>query len=123
MAASPKPLPWFETARIAAKWTRAAPAMARLLTMRPSVLNACQIPRLKDSQALRVTVIECHPWLLQPDDEGVDDSSAVSRSLTSALAPDSGQCLGARCRLAADGRLLRDDPCAVAALSGGWSWR
>src|SRR5262245_64915427 len=28
--------PWFETARIAAKCTQAAPAMARLLTMRPS---------------------------------------------------------------------------------------
>ena len=39
MAASPNLLPWFETARIAAKCTQAAPAMARLLTMRPSVLE------------------------------------------------------------------------------------
>jgi len=39
MAASLNLLPWFETARIAAKCTQAAPAMARLLTMRPSVLE------------------------------------------------------------------------------------
>jgi hypothetical protein len=39
MAASPNLLPWFETARIAAKCTQAAPAMTRLLTMRPSVLE------------------------------------------------------------------------------------
>jgi hypothetical protein len=39
MAASTNPLPWFETARIAAKCTQAAPAMARLLTMRPNVLK------------------------------------------------------------------------------------
>jgi tripartite-type tricarboxylate transporter receptor subunit TctC len=39
MAASPNLLPWFETARIAAKCTQAAPAMARLLTMRPSVVE------------------------------------------------------------------------------------
>ena len=39
MAASPNLLPWFETARIAAKCTQAAPAMARLLTMRPSLLE------------------------------------------------------------------------------------
>jgi hypothetical protein len=40
MAASPNLLPWFETARIAAKFTQAAPAMARLLTMRPGVWNS-----------------------------------------------------------------------------------
>src|SRR5262245_55932168 len=39
MAASPNLLPWFETARIAAERTQAAPAMARLLTMRPSVAS------------------------------------------------------------------------------------
>src|SRR5262245_25262260 len=39
MAASPNSLPWLETARIAAKCTQAAPAMARLLTMRPGVLE------------------------------------------------------------------------------------
>jgi hypothetical protein len=39
MAANPNLLPWFETARIAAKCTPAAPAMARLLTMRLSVLE------------------------------------------------------------------------------------
>src|SRR5262245_23406390 len=39
MAASLNLLPWFETARIAAKCTQAAPAMAHLLTMRPSVLE------------------------------------------------------------------------------------
>jgi len=35
MAANTNLLPWFETARIAAKCTQAAPAMASLLTMRP----------------------------------------------------------------------------------------
>jgi hypothetical protein len=51
MAASPNLLPWFETARIAAKCTQAAPAMARLLTVRPSALElAPKPPRLKDSQ-------------------------------------------------------------------------
>ena len=39
MAASSNLLPWFETARIAVKCTQVAPAMARLLTMRPSVLE------------------------------------------------------------------------------------
>jgi tripartite-type tricarboxylate transporter receptor subunit TctC len=39
MAASLNLLPWFETARIAAKCTQAAPAMARLLTMRQSVVE------------------------------------------------------------------------------------
>jgi hypothetical protein len=38
MAANPNLLPGFETARIAAKCTQAAPATARLLTMRPGVL-------------------------------------------------------------------------------------
>jgi hypothetical protein len=36
MAASPNLLPWFETARC-----------ARLLTMRPSVLNSCQIAKIE----------------------------------------------------------------------------
>jgi hypothetical protein len=43
MAASPNLLPWFETARIAAKYTQAAPAMARLLTMRPRLLRAHRV--------------------------------------------------------------------------------
>src|SRR5690349_24015317 len=47
MAASPNLPPWFETARIAAKCTQAAPAMARLLTMRPSVLNSYQIAKIE----------------------------------------------------------------------------
>src|SRR5882762_1967797 len=47
MAASPNLLPWFETARIAAKCTQAAPAMARPLTMRPSVLSSCQIIKIE----------------------------------------------------------------------------
>src|SRR5689334_5542459 len=47
MAARPNLPPWFETARIAAKCTPAAPAMARLLTMRPSVLNSCQIAKIE----------------------------------------------------------------------------
>jgi hypothetical protein len=47
MAASPNLQPWFETARIAAKFTQAAPAMARLLTMRPSVLSSCRITKIK----------------------------------------------------------------------------
>jgi len=56
MAASPNLLPWFETARIAAKCTQAAPAMARLLTMRPSVLErAPKSLKSKDSQARRVS--------------------------------------------------------------------
>src|SRR5262245_7626669 len=50
MAANPNLLPWFETARIAAKCTQAAPAMARLLTMRPSALEL--VPKLKDLQPL-----------------------------------------------------------------------
>ena len=41
MAATSNLLPWFETARIAAKCTQAAPAMARLLTMGPSALEPC----------------------------------------------------------------------------------
>src|SRR5690242_10535748 len=56
MAASPNLPPWFETARIAAKCTQAAPAMARLLTMRPSVLNSCQIARIE-----RFTASEAGP--------------------------------------------------------------
>src|SRR5215470_524238 len=44
MAASLSLRPWFETARIAAKCTQAAPAMARLLTMRQSVLELCTWP-------------------------------------------------------------------------------
>src|SRR4051794_14547686 len=51
MAASTNLPPWFETARIAAKCTQAAPAMARLLTIRPSVLSSCQIAKI-DSRAL-----------------------------------------------------------------------
>jgi hypothetical protein len=47
MAASPNPLPWFETARIVAKYTQAAPAMAHLLTMRPSVLSSWQIAKIE----------------------------------------------------------------------------
>src|SRR5689334_10873696 len=47
MAASPNLPPWFETARIAAKCTQAAPAMARLLTMRPSVLDSCQVAKIE----------------------------------------------------------------------------
>jgi len=47
MAASPNLPPWFETARIAAKCTQAAPAMARLLIMRPGVLNSCQIAEIE----------------------------------------------------------------------------
>jgi hypothetical protein len=48
MAASPNLVPWFETARYAAKCTQAAPAMARLLTMRPSVLElARKSPRIE----------------------------------------------------------------------------
>jgi hypothetical protein len=39
MAANLNLLPWFETARITAKCTQAAFAMARLLTMRLSVLE------------------------------------------------------------------------------------
>jgi len=39
MTANPSLLPWFETARIAAKCTRVASVVARLLTMRPSVWN------------------------------------------------------------------------------------
>jgi hypothetical protein len=47
MVASPNLLPWFETAHIAAKFTQAAPAMARLLTMRPSVLELYLHPELE----------------------------------------------------------------------------
>jgi hypothetical protein len=56
MAASPNLLPWFETARIAAKCTQAAPAMARLLTMRPGVLSSCQIAKIE-----RFTTAEAGP--------------------------------------------------------------
>ena len=45
MAASPNLLPWFETARIAAKCTQAAPAMACLLTMRLNVWDPAPDPQ------------------------------------------------------------------------------
>jgi len=51
MAASPNALPWFETARIAAKCTQAAPAMARLLTMRPSLVELAKVERVTFSKA------------------------------------------------------------------------
>src|SRR5215510_5980715 len=52
MAPSPNLLPWFETARIAAKCTQAAPAMACLLTMRLRVGTRARPPKLKGSHAL-----------------------------------------------------------------------
>jgi hypothetical protein len=54
MATSPNLPPWFETARIAAKCTQAAPAVARLLTMRPSVLSSCQVAKIERFTASQV---------------------------------------------------------------------
>jgi hypothetical protein len=58
MAASPNLPPWFETARIAAKCTQAAPAMARLLTMRPNALSSCQIAKTEKFTAFFAGRIE-----------------------------------------------------------------